>query len=86
KITIKDNAGGVKDDIKDRIFDPYFTTKHPSQGTGLGLYMSSQILHNHFNGTVKAVNVTDNFGTGACFIVEFPLTNTEQEKEDEIVT
>jgi PAS domain S-box-containing protein len=86
KITIKDNAGGVKDDIKDRIFDPYFTTKHPSQGTGLGLYMSSQILRNHFNGTVKVVNTSDEFGTGACFIIEFPLINVEEAKEGEIVT
>lgn len=85
KITIKDNAGGVNDDIKDRIFDPYFTTKHPSQGTGLGLYMSSQILHNHFNGTVKVINTTDDFGTGACFTIEFPLIN-EENPEDNVLT
>lgn len=79
QITIKDNAGGISDEIKDKIFDPYFTTKHPSQGTGLGLYMSSQILHNHFNGTMQVKNVKDEFGQGACFIIEFPLVNHQDD-------
>jgi signal transduction histidine kinase len=71
-IKLKDNAGGVNDEIKDKIFDPYFTTKHQSQGTGLGLYMSSQIILNHFHGQFNVVNVEDANGLGACFTIQFP--------------
>jgi len=85
QISIHDNAGGVDEEIMEKIFDPYFTTKHKSMGTGLGLYMSSQILHNHFNGTVKVKNTTDDFGTGACFTIEFPLIN-EENPEDNVLT
>lgn len=71
-LKIKDNAGGIKDDIKDKIFDPYFTTKHQSQGTGLGLYMSTQIIHTHFQGQIHEYNVEDSDGIGACFEISFP--------------
>jgi PAS domain S-box-containing protein len=72
KICIQDNGGGVSHEIKDKIFDPYFTTKHQFQGTGLGLYMSSQIIQNHFHGQITVQNKTTEQGVGACFIVEFP--------------
>jgi PAS domain S-box-containing protein len=49
-ILISDNGGGISDEIKKKIFDPYFTTKHQSQGTGLGLYMSSKIILERFAG------------------------------------
>lgn len=76
EISIKDNAGGIPEDLQDKIFDPYFTTKHQSQGTGLGLYMSSQIIHNHFNGTLSVKNIEDANGKGACFYIKFPLNNS----------
>ena len=49
-IRIRDNAGGISKDLKDKIYEPYFTTKHQSQGTGLGLYMSNEIVKRHLQG------------------------------------
>lgn len=73
KITVQDNAGGIPDNIKEKIFDPYFTTKHQTQGTGLGLYMSSQIIKNHFDGELSVENIETPKGKGACFVIEFPI-------------
>lgn len=70
-IYIEDNAGGIKDDVLPKIFDPYFTTKHQSQGTGIGLYMSAQIVEKHLHGRLYAKN-SDN---GAVFVIEIPHNN-----------
>ncbi|WP_072680749.1 cache domain-containing protein [Arcobacter sp. LA11] len=56
EIKIKDNAGGVPDSIIHRVFEPYFTTKHKSMGTGIGLYMCKEIITRHMNGTIKMKN------------------------------
>ncbi len=56
KIVIKDNAGGVSNEIIDKIFEPYFTTKHKSQGTGIGLYMTHIIVIEHLKGTIDVKN------------------------------
>lgn len=68
-ITICDNAGGIEHAIMAKIFDPYFTTKQESNGTGLGLYMSKTIVEKHLQGTLNATN----HEKGVCFSIELPL-------------
>ena len=55
-IEVIDNAGGVKKDIVSRIFEPYFTTKYKSKGTGIGLYMSQDIVSKLLNGDISMEN------------------------------
>ena len=68
-ITIEDNAGGVPQNIIPKIFDPYFTTKHQSVGTGIGLYISHKIVTKHLNGSLYVKNTN----LGAKFYIELPL-------------
>ena len=72
-IKIKDNAGGIKEDILPKIFEPYFSTKHKSQGTGLGLHMTYNLIVDGMNGTVEAFNTNYEYKekkySGAEFII-----------------
>jgi PAS domain S-box-containing protein len=56
-IEVKDNGGGIKKNVIDKIFEPYYTTKHQSIGTGLGLYMTHQIIVNNSKGKLQVNNV-----------------------------
>lgn len=51
-IEIYDNALGVSQNILDKVFEPYFTTKYKSSGTGIGLYMSKEIVTRHMDGDI----------------------------------
>ena len=78
-IKVKDNAKGIPENILKKVFEPYFTTKHQSQGTGLGLYMSYKIVTEHMKGKISVHNVSFNYDneefTGAEFIINLPLNS-----------
>ena len=65
-VTVADNAGGIPEDVMDKIFDPYFTTKGPDKGTGIGLYMSKAIIEKNMGGRL----VMRNTAAGAEFRIE----------------
>ncbi|MDD2291381.1 MAG: ATP-binding protein [Aliarcobacter sp.] len=76
-IKIKDSAGGIPKEIIDRVFEPYFTTKHKSKGTGVGLYMCEEIITKHIKGKIKVSNeefmYEDKSFVGALFEISIPI-------------
>ncbi len=68
-ITVEDNGGGIDEDIIKNIFEPYFTTKHKSMGTGLGLYICHKIVVESFEGDLSVQNTS----LGAEFSITIPL-------------
>ncbi|TLP39202.1 sensor histidine kinase [Arcobacter arenosus] len=65
-VKIQDNAGGVEKSILDKIFEPYFTTRHKTQGTGIGLYMAKNIIERNMQGFINVRN----FENGALFTIK----------------
>ena len=76
-VKIQDNGGGIDKGILPKIFEPYFTTKHTSQGTGLGLHMTYNLIVNGMSGSIEANNVVFTYETnnyeGAEFTIAIPL-------------
>ncbi|RXK02287.1 hypothetical protein CRV02_05460 [Arcobacter sp. CECT 8989] len=76
-LEIYDNAGGIKKDVIDRVFEPYFTTKFKSQGTGIGLYMTKNIIDSNLKGKIEVENKSftyhDQKFKGALFRIKLPF-------------
>ncbi len=72
-----DNAGGIDSEIINKIFEPYFTTKHKSIGTGVGLYMAREIITKHLHGSIEIDNIAFNHDgelqKGALFVLKFHI-------------
>jgi signal transduction histidine kinase len=78
-VCIQDSGGGIADSMIKKVFDPYFTTKDEGKGTGVGLYMSKQIIENSMQGTLRVKNSTiDHNGVtmfGAKFSISLQTSN-----------
>ncbi|MDZ7819137.1 MAG: transporter substrate-binding domain-containing protein [Aliarcobacter sp.] len=74
QIKIKDNAGGIPENIMSKIYEPYFTTKHQSQGTGLGLHMTYRLITEAMNGRIETTNIKFEYENKFYKGVEFKIT------------
>lgn len=77
QIEFLDSANGINEDIIKKVFEPYFTTKHKSLGTGIGLYMSHELITKHCKGTISVCNHEYTHENkklkGAKFTINIPL-------------
>ncbi len=73
-LRVKDNGGGIKEELIEKIFEPYFTTKHESVGTGIGLYMTNQIITKQIHGKISVHNIKLKYKNKSYNGVEFIIT------------
>jgi len=79
-INFIDNGGGIPEDVAPKIFEPYYTTKYKSAGTGIGLYMSKQMVEKHMDGSITQKNIThkikdDKKYSCSLFTIKIPINN-----------
>jgi signal transduction histidine kinase len=82
-VSVIDNGGGIKKEHLEKIFEPYFTTKLKDKGSGIGLYMSKQIIEEHMKGKIRALNIRHKMGTEimyncAMFEITIPLKDDNE--------
>lgn len=71
QITIEDNGGGIEESLLEKVFEPYFTTKHPSKGTGLGLFITKMIIET----SIKGELIIENKNQGTCCTINIKKGN-----------
>ena len=74
RVVIQDTGPGIPAENLNKIFDPFYTTKHTGEGTGLGLYIVSGILKNYG----ASYQMDSTVGRGTTFIIDFPLSNSQK--------
>jgi signal transduction histidine kinase len=77
-VTIRDTGAGIKNEHLDQLFTPFFTTKDPGKGTGLGLNIVHKIITNHGG----SIHVESEEGQGAAFVVRLPAYESSQRQEE----
>ncbi|MCD8553882.1 ATP-binding protein [Seleniivibrio sp.] len=78
-ISVKDNGSGIDDKKLKKIFEPFYTTKEEGKGTGLGLYIVSDIINRHHG----MIECQSEIGVGTEFIIKLPVTEKKPEETKE---